>query len=202
VVDVRLSTTTCHLSLSTRNPRRPCAHATRPVASPAKYGVLCVAMAQKRTEEDRDSGTDISAFARVWLARPRAVALCGNRALAVVQGWCKFLRGDRARYTPDFPYKSCLGRRPKTNAARRTRAARGVPPRITEPLPQLGRVGLWRRRPLTMETSKMLPIEPVGAVALIRALSWQFSRVFITLDSQHGTSLSDISQCPSAVVGA
>ena len=38
----------------------------------------------------------------------------------------------------------------------------------------------------------MLPMEPVEAAGLIRALSWQFSRVFITLDSQHGTSPSDI----------
>ena len=37
----------------------------------------------------------------------------------------------------------------------------------------------------------MLPMEPVAAAALIRALSWQFSRVFITADSQYGTSLSD-----------
>jgi hypothetical protein len=37
----------------------------------------------------------------------------------------------------------------------------------------------------------MLPIEPVAASALIRALLWQFSRVFITPDSQHGNSLSD-----------
>ena len=43
-----------------------------------------------------------------------------------------------------------------------------------------------------METSMMLPMEPVEAAGLIRALSWQFSRVFITLDSQHGTSPSDI----------
>jgi hypothetical protein len=37
----------------------------------------------------------------------------------------------------------------------------------------------------------MLPMEPVAASALIRALLWQFSRVFITPDSQHGTLLSD-----------
>ena len=37
----------------------------------------------------------------------------------------------------------------------------------------------------------MLPMEPVAAAALRRALSWQFSRVFITPDSQHGTSLRD-----------
>jgi hypothetical protein len=37
----------------------------------------------------------------------------------------------------------------------------------------------------------MLPMEPVGAAALVRALSWHFSRVFITADSQYGTSLSD-----------
>ena len=37
----------------------------------------------------------------------------------------------------------------------------------------------------------MLPMEPVGAAALIRALSWQFNRVYITADSQYGTSLSD-----------
>jgi predicted TPR repeat methyltransferase len=37
----------------------------------------------------------------------------------------------------------------------------------------------------------MLPMEPVAAAAPSRALSWQFSRVFITLDSQHSTSLSD-----------
>ena len=37
----------------------------------------------------------------------------------------------------------------------------------------------------------MLPMEPVAAAALIRALLWQFSRDFITPDSQHGTSLSD-----------
>ena len=36
----------------------------------------------------------------------------------------------------------------------------------------------------------MLPMEPVGAATLVRALSWQFSRVFITYDSQHSTSLS------------
>jgi hypothetical protein len=42
-----------------------------------------------------------------------------------------------------------------------------------------------------MEISKMLAMEPVAAAALIRALSWQFSRVFITADSQYGTSLSD-----------
>ena len=36
----------------------------------------------------------------------------------------------------------------------------------------------------------MLPMEPVAAAALIRALSWQLSRVFITADSQYGTSLS------------
>jgi hypothetical protein len=37
----------------------------------------------------------------------------------------------------------------------------------------------------------MLPMEPVAAAALIRALLWQLSRVFITPDSQHGISLSD-----------
>ena len=37
----------------------------------------------------------------------------------------------------------------------------------------------------------MLPMEPVEAAALVRALSWHFSRVFITADSQYGTSLSD-----------
>ena len=37
----------------------------------------------------------------------------------------------------------------------------------------------------------MLPMEPVAAAALIRALLWQFSRGFITPDSQHVTSLSD-----------
>jgi hypothetical protein len=52
-------------------------------------------------------------------------------------------------------------------------------------------VGLFCRPPLAMETSKMLPMEPVAAAALVRALSWQFSRVFITADSQYGTSLSD-----------
>ena len=36
----------------------------------------------------------------------------------------------------------------------------------------------------------MLPMEPVRAATLVRALSWQFSRVFITPDSQYGTSLS------------
>ena len=45
----------------------------------------------------------------------------------------------------------------------------------------------------------MLPMEPVAAAALIRALSWQFSRVFITADSQYGTSLSD--SMALAVVG-
>jgi hypothetical protein len=43
----------------------------------------------------------------------------------------------------------------------------------------------------SMETSNMLPMEPVAAAALIRALLWQFSRDFITPDSQHGISLSD-----------
>ena len=37
----------------------------------------------------------------------------------------------------------------------------------------------------------MLPMEPVAVAALIRALLWQLSRVFITADSQYGTSLSD-----------
>ena len=51
-------------------------------------------------------------------------------------------------------------------------------------------VGLCCRPPLAMEASKMLPMEPVAAATLRRALLWQFSRVFITPDSQHGTSLS------------
>ena len=46
----------------------------------------------------------------------------------------------------------------------------------------------------------MLPMEPVAAAALLRALLWQFSCVFITLDSQHGTLLSDSMAC--AAVGA
>jgi hypothetical protein len=37
----------------------------------------------------------------------------------------------------------------------------------------------------------MLPMEPVGTAALVRALSWQIRRAFITADSQYGTSLSD-----------
>lgn len=37
----------------------------------------------------------------------------------------------------------------------------------------------------------MLPMEPVAAAALLGALLWQFSCVFITPDSQHGMSLSD-----------
>ena len=35
----------------------------------------------------------------------------------MVQGWCKFLRGDPRCLPPRSPYKSCLGRRPKTEAA-------------------------------------------------------------------------------------
>ena len=37
----------------------------------------------------------------------------------------------------------------------------------------------------------MLPMEPVAAAALTRALSRQFSRAFITLDSQQGSPFSD-----------
>jgi hypothetical protein len=49
----------------------------------------------------------------------------------------------------------------------------------------------------------MLPMEPMAAAALIRALSWQFSRVFITADSQYGTtSLSDSRAWRYAVIGA
>ena len=42
-----------------------------------------------------------------------------------------------------------------------------------------------------MKTSKMLPMEPVAAAALTRALSRQFIQAFITLDLQHGSPLSD-----------
>jgi hypothetical protein len=38
---------------------------------------------------------------------------------------------------------------------------------------------------------RLSTMEPMAATALIRALSWRFSRVFITPDSQHGTSLGD-----------
>ena len=51
-----------------------------------------------------------------------------------------------------------------------------------------------------METSKMLPMEPVAAAALTRALSRQFIQAFITLDLQHGSPLSDSMAC--AAVGA
>ena len=97
------------------------------------------------------------------------------------------VRHDAEGYLPRSPHKSCLGSLPKANAAE---TSGGIP---TEPLPQLGlRVGLCCRPPLTtMETSSMLLMEPVAAAALVRALLWQFSRVFITPDSQHGTSLSD-----------
>ena len=37
----------------------------------------------------------------------------------------------------------------------------------------------------------MLPMEPVTAAALIRALSRQIMQAFITLDLQHGSPLSD-----------
>ena len=37
----------------------------------------------------------------------------------------------------------------------------------------------------------MLPMEPVAAAALTCALSRQFSRTFITLDSQQGSPFSD-----------
>mgnify|MGYP006234435557 CR=1 FL=1 len=51
-----------------------------------------------------------------------------------------------------------------------------------------------------METSKMLAMAPVAAAVLTRALSRQFGRAFITLDSQHSTSFSDSMAC--AAVGA
>ena len=40
----------------------------------------------------------------------------------------------------------------------------------------------------------MLPMEPVAAAALTRALSRQFIQAFITLDLQHGSPLSDSNQ--------
>ena len=42
-----------------------------------------------------------------------------------------------------------------------------------------------------METSKMLPMEPVAAAALTRALPRQSSHAFITLDSQQGRPICD-----------
>jgi hypothetical protein len=69
------------------------------------------------------------------------------------------------------------------------RRTRGLPPR--NPFHSSAAVGLCCRPPLAMEASKMLPMEPVAVAALIRALLWQLSRVFITADSQYGTSLSD-----------
>jgi len=66
--------------------------------------------------------------------------------------------------------------------------------------PTLGSIGLAWWQPPTMETSKMLAMEPMAAPALTRSLSRQFSHAFITLDSQHGTSLSDSMAC--AAVGA
>ena len=42
-----------------------------------------------------------------------------------------------------------------------------------------------------METSKMLPMEPMEAAALNCVLSWQFSHAFIMLDSQQGSPFSD-----------
>ena len=46
----------------------------------------------------------------------------------------------------------------------------------------------------------MLAMAPVAAAVLTRALSRQFGRAFITLDSQHSTSFSDSMAC--AAVGA
>ena len=58
-----------------------------------------------------------------------------------------------------------------------------------EPLHSSAAVGLCCRPPLTMETSMMLPMEPVEAGAHTPTLSQQFSHVFITQGSQHSSSL-------------
>jgi hypothetical protein len=109
----------------------------------------------------------------------------GKRALGRAQGVVKLVRGNRVVSHRRRPRKSCLGRRPKPNGSE-TNDAKPAEVRLSS-----SALGLCCRPPLTMETSKMLPMEPVAAAALTRALSRQSSRIFITLDSQQGSPFSD-----------
>ena len=91
-------------------------------------------------------------------------------------------------FTSEIPIQKLVGAPPQCRCReeRRGRHRPSEPLATARPL-----VGLRCRPPPAMETSKMLPMEPEAAVALLRALLWQISCVFITPDSQHGTSLSD-----------
>ena len=89
------------------------------------------------------------------------------------------------RGRPQTPHtKVAWGAAPRPTPQR----TRGLPPR--NPFHSSAESASRCRPPLAMVASKMLPMEPVAAAALIRALSWQLRRVFITADSQYGTSLS------------
>ena len=78
-----------------------------------------------------------------------------------------------------------LGRGPEAIGEKNSE---GIPPEV---LSSVGRPSrrLGALRP-TMETSMMLPMEPVEAARRARALSWQFNRVCITSDSQYGGVVS------------
>ena len=90
------------------------------------------------------------------------------------------------------------GAAPRPHAWRELGCHLGTPPSVD---PTWLRRSSRHLRPLTMETSKMLAMEPMAARATTRSLSRQFSHTFITRDSQHGTtSLSDSMAC--AAVGA
>jgi hypothetical protein len=77
----------------------------------------------------------------------------------------------------DLSGKVVQGAAPSSSRA----SAKDGPPR--NPFHSSAAVGLWGRPPLPMKASKMLPMEPVEAAALTRALSRSLSLVFIMPDS-------------------